>query len=132
MEHVPLRHYNNYSCLLKLSPTMNIAPRSRESFPRVLPTTSEFLESAPIGGQKYSVPGDPQKLTPQGKYILSSRAKLLNKIGNDKRNNSSNPATFGLREIPRRVGPSAKHVMGGRAKRAADARREAPLRAKRK
>lgn len=96
---------------------MSVAPLARTSFPRILPTTTEFLQTAPFADQKEvaaNVGGDDQKRTPEGKPILSTRARLLHRRQHqDRRGGLPEPAYVGDRPLPRSLAPAATSKRGG-------------------
>ena len=86
------------------------APQTKKGpFPRIAPTSSEFLNTFDVSGQKLEQPGDEQKRTPAGKEILSQRSLLLNRISNNSRGRpGAEPVSFGVRRVPRKFVQSAK------------------------
>jgi hypothetical protein len=112
----------------------SVAPLRQAMFPRIVPTTSEFLQTVPFSGQKpvdVDVGGDDTKRTPAGKPIVSARALLLSRrLHQDRHVGGRDTASLNMpRPLPRRLTPTAKVRVGSsKAKTQADRRTEAPER----
>lgn len=86
---------------------LSVAQQSRAHSPRVLPSTSEFLLTLPVGNQRLDQPGDEQKRTPQGKEILSQRARILNKEKHEARG-VKEKQSYGPKPAPKKFVRAAK------------------------
>ena len=106
-----------------MASTANLA---RHPFPRILPSTSEYLNTAPVRGQKTvaeAVGGDDTKRYPGGKPILSARAQLLHRRGQQERDVRERMPSYQPRPLPAKFHASARTgTSGSKRKRAMDAR----------